>query len=228
MAQLSCPPMSPPATPEPCHRILRPGGDLHRGGSLHPARLRRVRGGSSGLTGRSAGVGVLRSDRSGLRAHRELHRGHGQRHGGQPGLRGRPADPARGRPGRPHAPDGRPRHRTGLGPAGAVVPSRLGPMPAISGREPARGGDRAHQLDGRGRPAASGRSCVPTAPPWLRAWPPSSTAWRSWPRPWRTTRTTRPASWPWHAQGCRPRPDMTRPASCASSARTIPGACTPS
>ena len=60
-------------------------------------------------------------------------------------------------------------------------------------------------------------------PPSRRGWRPSSTGSRSWPRPSRTTPTTRPGSWPWPRSGCPRRPGTTRPASCASSARTDPG-----
>ena len=47
----------------------------------------------------------------GLRRHRELHRGHGQRHDRRPGLRARPAHPARGRPRHPAQPAGPARRR---------------------------------------------------------------------------------------------------------------------
>ena len=194
----------------------------YAGADVHPVRLAR----------RGPRRRPRRAGRPGLRPPRELHRGHRQRHRRQPRLRRRPAHPARGRPRHPPASHGAAGH------ADWPTIKRVASFPlataqcrTLPGRAAARGRSRAHQLDGRGRPHRRRGRPGPSArppPPSPRGWRPSSTAWTSWPRTSRTTPTTRPASWPWPAAASPRRPATTRPASSASSARTIPAACTPS
>ena len=210
-------------------RLLRPRRHLHPGGAADPAGPGH--GGPEAPRvhhGRPRG-GRPRRGRPRVRAHGERHRGHRERHHRRPDLRRRPAHPAGGRHGHPPPPDGPPGHRarrhpTGCRPTPMPSPSARsswpGPCPRPSSVAANSTADAARVL-GESGAARRGRRSRP-------GWPPSATAWTSWPRTWRTIPTTRPASSSWPGPGSRRRPATTRRASCASSGPTTRAACTAS
>ncbi|CAA9240022.1 MAG: Prephenate dehydratase, partial [uncultured Acidimicrobiales bacterium] len=113
------------------HRLPRPAGDVHRGGSPQRGRPGRARAGRPSDLARRPGCRRRPPHRPGLCRGGERDRGHRERDRRRPGVRARAADPARGGAAGPPAPPGPCWPGTRPGRARRVVPRGPCPVPAV-------------------------------------------------------------------------------------------------